>query len=433
MQSGIRSPYRIWFCIIVLCLLALATQAAGSDPYAAAVAAFKRGEYQRALVLFQRAREAGRDSVALRYNLAATYYRLGRYEQAAALFRSLLEAQPTLAAYNLGLIARARGDDRAAARRFRQALEAAEPGGRLAGLARRALDSLDAPAPPSPSVDGGAQLAAGYDDNVAFEPADSRAGGADEFLEAYLWGRYRYPLDGPDRLLFSVGLYGLGYETRSRYDLADLTARGAWAGRLGQRWRLRAGARLGRLWRDGRRALDTAGGELSLRRLLGQAFSLRLAYEGAAYRAPARYEYLQGNRHELITALVYQSGPWWWRGRYVRRWDQREDFSEGEIFASYSPRSHHLALAAQRDLTGGWSVDGELRYQRLDYAGTDAYAGVRRAREDTHRGADLRLQRRLGRHWRVYLEYRFGDNDSNIDSNDYQRNVGLVGVGWRAR
>ena len=51
---------------------------------------FRSGAFARALEKFLQARAAGLDTPVLRYNLGATYYKLGQDDQAAAQFESLL-------------------------------------------------------------------------------------------------------------------------------------------------------------------------------------------------------------------------------------------------------------------------------------------------------------------------------------------------------
>lgn len=436
MKARIASSGLAWRCLAGLCLWLVVGQGIAADAYAGGVAAFKQGDFDRALTLFLEARREGQASEALRYNLAVTYYRLERYQDAARYFRSLLDTQPALAAYNLGLVARAQGDSETAARRFEESLKAADPGSRLETLARRALDRVS-PGATSGKGSAGIQVAAGYDDNVAFEPAGGRDNRADAFTEGYLWGRYRWSLTERDRVFASAGLYALRFSDYSRYDVTDLTTRAGWRRDLGAAWRFALQGKAARLWQDGTAALDSAGGALSVSRELGPDWTLRAGYAGTQYTAAADYAYLDGARNELSTALAYAAGPWWWRLEYLRRWDNRSDLDYAGGFASYSPRSHRLVLSGQYDFSADWSADARIDWYRADYPEDDVFeqggVTVSRSRSDRYRGASLGLQRYLGESWRVYGEYRYGRNDSNIDSNDYSRNVIMLGVGWGLR
>lgn len=433
-----RAPIRL---VVLTCLLAVALVRAGSaaadDPYAEGVSAFKQGDYQQALELFLRARATGRDSAALQYNLGVTYYRLERYDEAARVFQALRSRQPALAAYNLGLVARARGDQALAVQRFREAYRAAGPENRLRSLASTALERYGA-APDEPdALAGGVQMAAGYDDNVSFEPADSREGRDDAFLEGYAWSRYSQRLSGADRLALLGGLYVLGFADHGEYDMVDLTARAAWTRELPGRWEWSMAAQGNRLWQDGSRALDSAAGRVSVERPLARRWRTGVSYTVTRFMAATAYDYLDGTRHEIASMLEYDAPAWGLRLRYAYRRDDRSDFREGERFYSYSPRSHRLSLSADRALGAGWTVGAEVQWRRLRYDDPDVYTVdgdiVRQRREDTYSGVDLDLRRRLGEHWRIFVEYRHSRNDSNIDANEYRRNVIMAGVGWNSR
>ncbi|MBA1147287.1 tetratricopeptide repeat protein [Ectothiorhodospiraceae bacterium WFHF3C12] len=432
-----RIPSPAWRYVLALCLVLMAASAYGAERFAEGVDAFKRGDYERALALFQAARESGRDSPALRYNLGAVYFRLGRFDQAAAVYRGMLADRPALAAYNLGLVARAQDDREAAVRWFDRSLRSAEPGGRLAELAERALDRMRAPRDDEDGAGaGGVQLALGYDDNVAFAPAGDRDERDDAFVEGYTWGRYDLPLSERDRLRLFAGLYALGFADYGRYDLLDLSGGAEWRREVGRRWGLTLGAEAGRLWQDGDTALDSAGGRISATRDIGDGWSLRGGYAGTRYTAPNAYRYLEGTRQELHAAVVRSAGAWWWRLRYARRWDDRRDFTGTGTFASYSPRSHRLGLTWQREIGQDWSLDGTADWFSLDYPDPDVFtvdgARVERTRADEYLGASLRLQRHFRASWRVFAEYRRGENASNIEAEEYSRNVVMLGIGWRA-
>ncbi len=80
------------------------------------VTAFKSGDNESAVRYFESARNQGMDSVALRYNLASSYFKMERYDDAKAQFLLLLEvdAMFELASFNLGLIATRQKDPDAA-------------------------------------------------------------------------------------------------------------------------------------------------------------------------------------------------------------------------------------------------------------------------------------------------------------------------------
>src|SRR3954447_12359237 len=75
------------------------TDAAGREPdlfhrpYERAVALFKQGRFEDAVVAFRRALEVRRDPGAL-HNLGVAYAKLGKLEDAVACFREAVQAAP---------------------------------------------------------------------------------------------------------------------------------------------------------------------------------------------------------------------------------------------------------------------------------------------------------------------------------------------------
>lgn len=74
--------------------------AAAADPtdgwphYAAALASWRAGDYQRAIQFFQRASQDPRLKSEAWYGVGSTLFRMGRYHEAAAVFRTMLTGEP---------------------------------------------------------------------------------------------------------------------------------------------------------------------------------------------------------------------------------------------------------------------------------------------------------------------------------------------------
>ena len=92
------------------------------------VNAFKQQDYQQAVKSFLQSRQQGNQSSILAYNLAVSYYKLGKYDQAKLYFQEIL-SDPELTAlgyYNLGLIAQKRNEPQAAKTAFSKSFNAAK-------------------------------------------------------------------------------------------------------------------------------------------------------------------------------------------------------------------------------------------------------------------------------------------------------------------
>jgi tetratricopeptide (TPR) repeat protein len=112
--------------------------------YRDAKAAFRRGEFEAAAGLFEKAELAGFSDPVIFYNLGAAYYKQGKYEEAEAAFATAAsyEDLAPLSYFNLGLIAKRQDDHRNAYGWFRQAALHPEASSRLKRLSRDAIASL---------------------------------------------------------------------------------------------------------------------------------------------------------------------------------------------------------------------------------------------------------------------------------------------------
>src|SRR5712691_3800809 len=161
--SRLVVPVSLVLCVVTAQSARAATP--GAQAFEQGIQAFRAGNYQGALQSFLDARQAGLDTPGLRYDLGATYYRLGRYAEADLEFQALARdpGWAPLAHYNLGLTAQRMGRERQATEHFEQARRATtDPN--LRALAATALERLGrAPAPRTSAV---ISLAGGYDSNV---------------------------------------------------------------------------------------------------------------------------------------------------------------------------------------------------------------------------------------------------------------------------
>lgn len=153
--------------------LLLASPAGAATPAEEAfrdgVADSRIGDHEAAPAHFQAARGRGMATGALYYNLGVTYYRLGRLDEAARALEEAVDSGPMAAPalYQLGRVARERGNRQQANAYFRQAADRAQTD-KLRRLALAALPSRPSTTTPPDLVyvfGGG-----GYDSNVAPDP-----------------------------------------------------------------------------------------------------------------------------------------------------------------------------------------------------------------------------------------------------------------------
>jgi len=395
-------------------LAAMPSPAQETSAFAAATAAFEAGDYERALSLFETARESGIDSAALHYNIGVCQYRVGDYTEAAATFALVRDRFPQFAAvaeYNRGLALSALNDRNAA----RAAFERARAGDdALAGLADSALATLGpAESPRSPWV-GYFDVAAGHDDNVALVdelslPATLSASSSFTELVGYAGGRVG------QRARLSVSGYSVRYADASQFDQTALRVDTSFGWSPGD-WRFEAGPHFAETLLDGDGFERALGVSIRATRSITErvALDLRLVYDDLD--APSsRFSFIDGTRQRLRLGLES-------RGEQSRVRVGYEIEVNDRASASVSPDRDRLVLNLQRG-AGQWSLEGTLAYRQSDY---DDLTAPRHERL-TEVGAAAR--RNLTKGWLFGAEYRFADNDSNVAEFSYRSHRVSLSIG----
>ena len=74
---------RLYFSLLIpLLLLSMNLQASPEEDFKLGTQAFKSGDNEAAVKYFESAMNQGMNTVSLHYNLASSYYKVGRYEEA---------------------------------------------------------------------------------------------------------------------------------------------------------------------------------------------------------------------------------------------------------------------------------------------------------------------------------------------------------------
>ncbi|MCZ6832057.1 MAG: outer membrane beta-barrel protein, partial [Gammaproteobacteria bacterium] len=120
-----------------------------------------------------------------------------------------------------------------------------------------------------------------------------------------------------------------------------------------------------------------------------------------------------------------------WKIEYRYELDDRDDLDYGDAFSSYSAHRHSFG-AGWAYASGQWraSLRADYRYSRYldDNLFTDGSAVER---QDHRYKMSLRGSWLFTSSWALTAEYSYTDNDSNIDSFDYDRQVMMLGIGWQ--
>ncbi|MDZ7787405.1 MAG: tetratricopeptide repeat protein [Halofilum sp. (in: g-proteobacteria)] len=421
-------PLRVAIAAALVLLLvtpAAVSAATAREMFRQGVEAAQEDEYEQAVEHFEAARQAGLDTGALHFNLGVALYRVGRLDEAEAAFLRAVESGSMVAPahYQLGRIARERGETARARDAFRRAARTAKTAS-LRKRARAALAALDtAPSSPDYIYLG---LGGGHDSNIALTPSDASGTSeqSDQFLDAVLVGRW--PLE--DRFYLRGSAYLQEFFDEDQFSLLALRGGVGRVGRLRGAWEWNA-------WVDGRHqrlggdAFDNAllaGGRLQ--RPLNAGWRLRLDYELELARGASGFGFLDGVEHRFDVSFDERGRSGWTLAAGVATSD-RDDLATADDFFSFSydevslEADHTFRLDADHHLT----LSGDWRHR--DYDGPEVRAGTPEGtREEDRYGLAVALDRRLDRDWSVRADLRVERRDSTVTDFDYDREMVRVRV-----
>lgn len=174
---------KVYFLTAIILLFSSELLASAESDFKAGVEAFKAGNNAAAAQYFESAQKQGMDSVSLQYNLASSYYKLGRYEEAKKYFHQVNKTveMRDLAEYNLGLIA-IKEKDGTLARKYFNSVATMGKDTKLIKLSKKQLMAL------SKKEDRWKSYIAshlGYDDNISSVSGDSVLDIADTFVDLF--------------------------------------------------------------------------------------------------------------------------------------------------------------------------------------------------------------------------------------------------------
>lgn len=410
-----------WF-FLRLALLALAllggtsARAGAPEDYAAGVKAYREGQNEAALRLFQGAFSAGMATPTLRFNIALCLYRLRRYTEAQGQFLSLTREADFRAAaeFHLGLIAfqQGRSDDALQHLNTAQTLDPILED--RVDLARARITGR----PESPSTFLYARALGGYDSNVEFAPDDDALGlspQADGFAEVLASIEHR-------RGAWRHGgwLYQRSYFQRDDSDQSALQLN---SGRnfIAGRWLLELTGS-GTVQRLGNERLqEFVGLNFSALHRSRGSWQPRLGLGLEHVSAPERLGYLEGWRARMELALIGSR----FFASYELEYNDREDEPSGTEFFSHSPLRQGLYASWQPTWFAPVETEllAQLRYSRFsdDDIYMDGATLTRERREETLAALGLyfRFPHTLG--VRPRLGVLASSNYSNINALEYEK------------
>lgn len=398
----------------------MSAAAEGDDPtFAAAAAAFERGDYASALELFQSVRAPGADEPAVPFNIGVCEYKLGRYADAAAEFEGLGARFPALrglAEYNRGLALLGLKREADARSAFIAASAAADP--KIASLAAARLRDIGEAAVPAPAPrpwQGFVQLDAGHDDNVALVDEVALPAGqqADSSL-AEVYGFASRSFGGAAHSRLDLGGYFVRYADAPQFEESSVSVAGTFERSPGA-WSIDFSPHYERSTLGGNAFEGETGLAVRANRPLGSnlRFAVLATYDDID-SLESQYDYLAGAQRRLRLTLAQRSG----RGRFSASLEAEDNNLAAPTVSSERWRA---TLGYRRSLGAAWTLEGALAYRLSRYGRpsgpderlTEIFASARRA---------------LRHDWVLTADYRHSRNDADLPEFTYSADRIALGV-----
>ncbi|MGD2118456.1 MAG: tetratricopeptide repeat protein [Chromatiales bacterium] len=385
------------------------------------VKAFKAGDNSAAVDYFESAIRQGMDSVALHYNLASSYYKLGKYELAKKHF-GIVHQTPEmrdLAEYNLGLIA-LQEKQWQQARDYFNAIVTRGSDKKLTALSEKQLARLSRK---DKTVQAYGFVNLGYDDNITSASDDSVLNQAEFFYDLY--GSVDYLLAGNrnDGWLVDASVYRIDYQNIDTTDenqyavgLKKTFALGNWDNSV--RLKLNKST-FGEENFQSSAMLDLRG-QTNLSR--SERLYLRYRYEDIR-SDKLIYDYLEGSRQRARIEYRNFSRRNLKQIYYELELNNRGTLTTASYAYDYSPTRHTLSGKYTHYLNDEWSLGGDLSYRFSDYPSS---ATIDREDEQWRLGlsADYRIDKTL----KLTTRLQYIDNSSTEDRYEYDKSVFRVGL-----
>lgn len=420
MKKQIINSYFLTALIFLFSSELLAT--AESD-YQLGVESFLAGDNAAAVAYFESAMKQGMDSVSLQYNLASSYYKLGRYEESKKYFKLVnqTEAMRDLAEYNLGLIA-IKEKNGTLARRYFNSVAASGKDEKLTRLSKKQLSALSN-SQKEDSWQSYLSFNLGYDDNISSVSGDSVLDVADTFYD--LFASVDWLITGKRKHGWIAGasLFGINYsetDTNDEYHYALDIKR---AMKLGD-WDTSARLSLSKSTYGGDDFQQIAKLDFKGRKSISKRDRIYLRYWIEDIKSDNTiYDYLEGWRQRARVEYRNYS-----LNNIKQIYYELELNNRGELVTSigtydYSPTRHTIRGIYTQIINMKWWLNGDLAYRFSDFEASSTVD-----REDDQWKLTLSSDYRFDPTFKFTAKFQYTDNASTVDRYIYDKSVIKVGL-----
>lgn len=270
----------------------------------------------------------------------------------------------------------------------------------------------------------------GYDDNLTLEDDTSAvASELDDIYLEVLGSTSRY-VSGTrnDGLRIYGTIFSRQYQSEVDFGFSQIGG-GVGYDKTFSDWKARFDAGYDHITYGGETYEQVTKFGAEVRRKMTDKADLRLRFQANFIDAGANYTDLDGTRQYVRAETRIKQGKNRYRLSYTYQTNDRNDSRTATTFSSDSPNRHILRANARIPFNSKWRGEFEVRYRMSHYEDPNVLSdGTTITREDDRLRTRLGVEYKQTSKTKLFGRYDYYDNESNIDSQSYTRNLISVGV-----
>ncbi len=220
------------------------------------------------------------------------------------------------------------------------------------------------------------------------------------------------------------------YQTQNSFDFSLVNAGVAYHKKLGD-WHGRFGTKYSHIEFGGAPYQDIYDLTTEGRRKFSKAAELRIRYRYSDINVLSpQFNNTDGNRHRLNIEGRFKSGDKRYRLAWRAETNNLNDSQTATTYTSSSTVRNRVRASAKIPLTDKWSSKLDLRWRNSRYKDDNVTSTTRVRRNDDRITAKAVLNYHLGKKTGLYADYTYTNNNSNISTYQYHRNVISTGLNY---
>jgi len=395
--------------------------ATAQSDYEKGLSSYKSGDNAAAVIYFESAMKQGMDSVSLKYNLASSYYKVGRYADAKKYFALLSQTDKMrdLAEYHLGVIA-IKEKNRSEAQRYFSSVVSSGKDEKLVKLSNKHLVALTIEDDLWKSK---LSFNLGYDDNIDSVSEDTVLGTADNFYELAASTNLLIAGERKDGWVADLAFYAIEYSDIDTND-QSVVALGVKRSMKLADWDSSVYLSVADITYGGDDLQTISKLDFMGRKSMSNNERINLRYRLEDIGSDnVLYDYLEGWRQRASVEYLSHSKNSIKQLQYEFELNDRGELITTSGAYDYSPTRHTVRGIYTHAINKQWWLIGDIAYRFSDFEASSTIN-----RDDTQWRFALTSDYRFDPTFKLSAKYQYTDNESTLDQYSYDKSVIKIGL-----